>query len=174
MTPGELLTDALGRVAEDIAAVLDGLDQSTLERSPGNGANTIGWLIWHLTRVQDDHVAHVADSEQVWTSQGFVDRFGLDLDPADHGYSHTPEQVAKVRGFSAELLADYHRATYERSREYFATLGSDGFDRVVDTNWDPPVTLGVRLVSVVNDCAQHVGQATYLRGFFGDWAPPSG
>ena len=168
------MTDALGRVAEDVAAVLDGLERSTLEASPGNGANTIGWLIWHLTRVQDDHIAHVADSEQVWTAQGFAERFGLELDVADHGYRHTPAQAAAVVGFEADLLAEYHRATFARTSDYLASLGTEGFDRVVDTNWDPPVTLGVRLVSVVNDCAQHVGQATYLRGLFGDWAPPSG
>lgn len=174
MTPGEIFTDALDRVREDAASVLDGLDQQTMEASPGNGANPIGWLIWHLTRVQDDHIAGAAGSEQVWTAQGFAERFGLDLETGDHGYGHTPEQVGKVRGFTPELLAEYHQATYERSAEYLTDLTESDLDRVVDDSWDPPVTLGVRLVSVGNDCAQHIGQATYLRGMYGDYAPPSG
>ncbi|WP_141014930.1 mycothiol transferase [Nocardioides sambongensis] len=174
MTPADLLTDALGRVREDVDGVLDNLDDATLHASPGNGANTIGWLIWHLSRVQDDHIAGVAGTEQVYTAEGFAERFALDLDVADHGYGHTPEQAAAVSGFGADLLAEYHRATYARSAEYLAGVSADDLERVVDTNWDPPVTLGVRLVSVCNDCAQHVGQAAYLRGLFGSWAPPSG
>ena len=163
MTPAELLTDALDRVLEDVESVLDGLDDDRLAARPAPGANTIAWLVWHLTRVQDDHVADVAGSEQVWTAQGYDARFGLPLETGDIGYGHSSEQVALVRG-SADLLADYHRATYARTLEYLATVEPDDLDRVVDTRWDPPVTLGVRLVSVVNDCTQHVGQAAYLRG----------
>ncbi|TYL55324.1 DUF664 domain-containing protein [Nocardioides sp. BGMRC 2183] len=174
MTPAELLTDALGRVREDVDGVLDGLDEATLHASPGNGANTMGWLIWHLTRVQDDHIAGVAGTEQVYTAQGYADRFALDLDVTDHGYGHTPEQAAAVTGFGPGLVAAYHRATYARTTEYLAGLEAEELERVVDTNWDPPVTLGIRLVSVCNDSAQHVGQAAYVRGLLEDWAPQSG
>jgi hypothetical protein len=166
MTPADLLTDALGRVLEDVEAVLDGLDEDALTHRPTPDANPIAWLVWHLTRVQDDHVADVAGTEQVWTAQGYVDRFDLPLAPAEHGYGHSSEQVAQVRA-SAELLLDYYRATHEASLAYLATLGEAHLDRVVDERWDPPVTLGVRLVSVVNDCTQHVGQAAYVRGLLG-------
>ncbi|TIC88966.1 DUF664 domain-containing protein [Nocardioides sp. GY 10113] len=175
MTPAAaLLVDALGRVAEDVAGVLDGLDETHLSARVGTGANPIGWLVWHLTRVQDDHVAGVAGSEQVWSAEGYVGRFGLPLDAADLGYGHTSEQVAAVRGFSAELLREYHDATYRRSAAYLGTISDADLGRVVDERWDPPVTLGVRLVSVANDCAQHVGQAAYVRGLLTGWRPASG
>jgi uncharacterized damage-inducible protein DinB len=163
MTLTDLLTDALGRVLEDVESVLDGADDELLTERPGPDANTIAWLVWHLSRVQDDHVADVAGIEQVWTAQGYDARFGLPLDTGDIGYGHTSEQVGRVRA-PATLLRDYVRATHEQTVAYLAGVTSEDLDRVVDTRWDPPVTLGARLVSVVNDCTQHVGQAAYLRG----------
>ena len=65
-------------------------------------------------------------------------------------------------------LRAYHDAVYARTIEYVRTLQDADLDRVVDTSWDPPVTLGVRLVSVVNDDQQHVGQAAFVRGLLGD------
>lgn len=163
MTPAELLTDAFGRVLEDGLVVLDGLDADTLAHRPRPDANSIGWLVWHLTRVQDDHIAEVAGTEQVWTAQGFADRFGLDLPVGDTGYGHEPDDVAKVRA-GADLLGEYLTATHEQTVRYLAGVQESDLDRIVDDSWDPPVTLGVRLVSVVNDDTQHVGQAAYLRG----------
>lgn len=166
MSPADLLIDSLGRVLESVGAVLDGASDELLAQRPGPDANTIAWLVWHLTRVQDDHVADVAGSEQVWTADGYDARFGLPFETGDIGYGQTSAQVGLVRA-PADLLADYYRATHERSLAYLASLGADDLDRVVDERWDPPVTLGVRLVSVINDCTQHVGQAAYVRGLLG-------
>lgn len=163
MTPADLLTDAFSRVLEVVETVLDGADDALLVQRPGPDANSLAWLVWHLTRVQDDHVAHVAETGQVWTDDGYADRFALPFDARDIGYGHTSEQVGQVRA-SAGLLMDYHRATHARTLAFVATLAPEDLDRVVDTRWDPPVTLGVRLVSVLDDCAQHAGQAAYVKG----------
>jgi hypothetical protein len=163
MTPAELLADGFGRIVEGGRDVVDGLGEDQLTWRPGPDANPIAWLVWHLTRVQDDHVAEVAGLEQVWTAQGFHDRFALPLEPGDTGFGHTSEQVARVRA-PAELLAAYLSAVHEQTTSYLAAVTPDDLDRVVDRRWDPPVTLGVRLVSVVNDGDQHLGQAAYVRG----------
>jgi hypothetical protein len=163
MTPAELLTDAFERIVEGGRDVVDGLDDDQLAWRPGPDANPIAWLVWHLARIQDDHVADVANAEQVWTAQGFHDRSGLPFDPADTGYGHASEQVAQVR-VGAGLLSQYLAAVHEQTTAYLAGVTADDLDRVVDTRWDPPVTLGVRLVSVVNDGSQHLGQAAYVRG----------
>jgi uncharacterized damage-inducible protein DinB len=163
MTPADIYTDLLERVLENGLAVVDGLDEDALAHRPTPDANSIAWLVWHTARVQDAQVAHVADTEQVWFRDGWVERFALDLDPQDHGYGHTSEQVGKVRA-GAELLQGYLRATHEASVAFLRTVDPDHLDKVVDTHWDPPVTMGVRLDSIVDDCAQHVGQAAYLRG----------
>jgi len=162
MTPADLLTDAFSRVLGVVETVLDGADDALLIQRPGPDANSIAWLVWHLTRVQDDHVADVAGTDQVWTEE-YADRFALPLDPRDIGYGHSSAQVAQVRA-PAGLLMDYYRATHARTLGFVAGLAPDQLDRVVDTRWDPPVTLGVRLVSVVDDCAQHAGQAAYVKG----------
>jgi hypothetical protein len=166
MTPAELLVDSLNRVEEGVAGVLDGLDEETAARRPAPAANTIAWLVWHLSRVQDDHLAHAAGSAQVWTSDGYHQRFGLPLEIGDTGYGHTHQQVDSVVVAPA-LLAAYASAVHARSVGWISGLAPDDLDRVVDTRWDPPVTLGVRLVSVVNDCAQHLGQASYAKGLLG-------
>jgi hypothetical protein len=166
MTPAELLADAFGRIAQGARDVVDGLDEAQLAHRPGPDANPIGWLVWHLARVQDDHVADVAGLEQVWTAQGFHDRFDLPFDTSDIGYGHSSEQVGHVR-VDAERLSAYVAAVHEQTVAYVAGLAPDDLDRVVDERWDPPVTLGVRLVSVVNDDAQHLGQAAYVRGLLG-------
>lgn len=159
----DILADGFGRVRHSFVAVLDGIEPEELTYQPGSGANTIAWLLWHLTRVQDDHIAAVAGTEQIWTSGGWQERFGLPLDAEDTGYGHAPRQVTLVTA-SAELLDGYHAAVHAQTLRYVATLTEDDLGRVVDERWDPPVTLGVRLVSVIDDDLEHVGQAAYVRG----------
>jgi hypothetical protein len=165
MDVSELLTDLLGRVRDEVPEVLRGLDEDALAWRPEPSSNSIAWLVWHLTRIQDDHVADVAGEEQVWTAAGWYDRFGLPFPPEVHGFGQSPEEVGEVRA-SADLLLGYHADVAERSAAYVATLGPDDLDRVVDTRWDPPVTLGVRLVSVVGEVHAHTAQAAYVRGLW--------
>lgn len=166
MTPADVYTDFFERILANGVAAVHGLTDEQLAHRIQPDANSIAWLIWHTARVQDAQLAHLAGTEQVWLSQGWAERFDLDLDPADHGYGHTSEQVGKVRA-SAKLLAGYLRAAHEASVGYLHTLTDADLDDVIDRNWDPVVTRGVRLVSIVDDDAQHVGQAAYLRGLLG-------
>ncbi len=163
MTGPQVLAEAYGRIGQMVHDALEGLREEELGFRVDAGANPIVWLVWHLARVQDDHVAEVAGREQVWTSQGWADRFGLDLPVADHGYGHRPEQVALVHADPATLLG-YYDAVERATLEYLGGLSDADLDRVVDTRWDPPVTLGVRLVSVICDDVAHAGQAAYVRG----------
>jgi Protein of unknown function (DUF664) len=164
MTSAELLVDAFGRIRGVIHRVVAGLTPEQLAFRVDPEANSIAWLVWHLTRIQDDHVAGVAGTEQVWISQGWAERFGLPFDPRDTGYGHRAEEVAAVRVDSGELLVGYYDAVHEQTARYVERLGDADLARIVDRSWDPPVTLGVRLVSVVADDLQHAGQAAFVRG----------
>jgi hypothetical protein len=164
MRTADVLADSFGRIHYEVQQCLDGLAPGELAYRPDGAANSIAWLIWHLTRIQDDHVAHVAGTEQVWLADGWFDRFGLPFLPTATGYGHGSGEVAAVQVKSAELLTGYHDAVYQRTLRYLPGLTDQDLDRVVDTSWDPPVTLGVRLISVISDDLQHVGQAAYLRG----------
>ncbi|HEX3650428.1 MAG TPA: DUF664 domain-containing protein [Pseudonocardiaceae bacterium] len=163
MTSADVLIDGFGRVRESVHAVVDGLSVDDLAYRVDDTANSIAWLVWHLTRVQDDHVADVAGLEQVWTAKGWVDRFGLPFDRLATGYGDNSDEVAAVR-VDAELLTAYHDAVYQQTIDYVSGLTDDDLPRIVDDRWDPPVTLAVRLVSVIDDDAQHVGQAAFVRG----------
>ncbi|MER6732186.1 mycothiol transferase [Streptomyces puniciscabiei] len=160
----DILIDGYGRIQEEVHAALDGLGPDALHHRPAPGTNSIAWLVWHLTRVQDDHIADAFDLDQVWLSQGWEKRFGLDLPRHDTGYGHSPAKVAKVRVDSADLLTGYYDAVHEQTLGALRGLAAKDLERIVDERWDPPVSLGVRLVSVLSDDLQHIGQAAYLRG----------
>jgi len=163
MTIGDLLEDAFGRIRGVVRRTADGLTVEQLAFRPDEEANSIGWLLWHLTRIADDHISDLAGTEQAWTGGGWAARFGLPFPPGDTGYGHGPEQVAAVQ-VPAGLLISYHEAVYRNAVQYVDRLTVADLERVVDEAWDPPVTLGVRLVSVISDDLQHAGQAAYLRG----------
>lgn len=164
MNAVDILTDAFGRLPDLVhAAVRDlSLDQLTYRIDPG--ANTIAWLIWHLTRVEDDHLADVMGAAQLWTAEGWAARFGLPFDVTATGYGQSATEVGAVRVSDPALLTAYYDAVHARTIAYIAGLRESDLDRIVDTRWDPPVTLGVRLVSVAADDLEHVGQAALLRG----------
>jgi hypothetical protein len=164
MTSAELLVDAFGRIREVVHQVVDGLTPEQLAFRVDPKANSIAWLVWHLTRIQDDHLADAARSEQVWTSQGWVKRFELPFDPLDTGYGHRADEVAAVQMDSGELLVGYYDAVHQQTTRYVERLGDADLGRIVDRSWDPPVSLGVRLVSVIADDLQHAGQAAFVRG----------
>ncbi len=159
-----ILLDAFGRARELVPTVLEGLSVDDVTWRPDEGSNSIGWLIWHLARVQDDHVAGLLDTEQVWTADGWAKRFGLPYPDDAIGYGQTAEEVAAFGVDDPRVLHDYFSAVHASTVETLSDLPVEDLDRVVDASWDPPVTVAVRLVSVADDMAQHLGQAAYLRG----------
>ncbi|SDI96140.1 Protein of unknown function [Frankineae bacterium MT45] len=163
MTSAELLSDAFDRIHHIVNGLLDGLTPDELTYRVDDQANSIAWLVWHLTRVQDDHVADVARCEQRWFSGGWAQRFDLPFDQAATGYGQRAEEVPQVQ-VSAELLRGYLDEVHQQAVDFVKTLSDADLERVVDTSWDPPVTLGVRMVSVISDSLQHAGQAAYVRG----------
>jgi len=159
-----LLLDMYGRIPPLVEGAVHGLSRDELVWTPEPGANSIGWLCWHLARVQDHHISELLEDEQVWTGGDWAARLGRDPNPHDTGYGHGPHDVSAVRPESPEALLDYLAEVDSRTCRMVGGLRSDDLDRIVDRRWDPPVTMGVRLVSVADDCLQHVGQATYVRG----------
>ena len=167
MESKDLLIDLFGRVSEHVHQIADGLSPEDLLVTPTEEANPIGWLLWHLTRVQDHHVAEVLGEAQVWVEGDWAPRFGLAPDPDDTGYGHTAEQVHAVRPESAAAAVEYYDAVAARTARWLESVSAADLDRIVDERWDPPVTLGVRLVSVADDDIQHCGQAAYVKGLLG-------
>ena len=163
MMTTEIVLDSLGRVHELVPAVLKGLDRDDLRWRPEAGSNPIGWLIWHLTRAEDDHLADLGGRPQVWQT-GWRERFGLPYADDAVGFGMTAEEVGAFDVPDVSLLVDYSAAVAEQTRQVLSTFTEADYEKIVDTRWDPPVTGAVRLVSVMVETAQHIGQAAYLRG----------
>lgn len=164
MDTSDVLADAYGRIRSLVHRAVEGLDTDGLAYRPEAEANPIGWLAWHLTRIQDHHVSEIAGREQAWVADGWHERFGMPADPGDTGFGHTAQQVAALRPDGPDALLGYHDAVADRTLAYLRTIDADELERIVDRSYDPPVSVGVRLVSVVNDNLQHAGQARYVRG----------
>ncbi len=162
-----LLLELYGRIPPVARHAVDGVDLDRLTERPSSDSNTIAWLVWHLARVQDHHVAELLGTEQLWVGGDWGSRFGLDPDPTNTGYGHSAQEVATVRPERSEVLLEYLDAVAERTSTMLQDLVPADLDRIIDQSWDPPVTMGVRLVSIADDGLQHAGQAAYLRGLLG-------
>jgi uncharacterized damage-inducible protein DinB len=160
----DVLNDAFGRLPGLVRRAVRNLTPEQLTWAPADGANTIGWLVWHLARTQDGHVSELLGEEQVYLSGDWARKFGLKAEPSDTGYGHSATEVAAVRPESWQVLVDYYTAVHQRTVAFVEGLTEDDFDQIIDDRWDPPVTVGVRLVSVLGDDTQHAGQAAYVRG----------
>lgn len=167
-TPTDLvravLLDGFQRIEEGVGAVVDGLGADDLRWRPDPGANPIGWLLWHLCRQQDAQLAEVAGEPQAWTAGGWVQRFDLPYDADEMGYGQDPEEVTRFRVEDPSLLTGYAGAVHDLARRLVEGLEPEDYGRVLDAGWDPPVTVGVRVYSVLEDAAKHLGQAEYVAG----------
>jgi hypothetical protein len=163
MLSNEVLGEAFSRVRAVVHSAVDDVSVGVLTYRADAEANTIAWLVWHLSRVQDDHVAELVGEEQVWITGGWAERFDLPFDPRATGYGQSADEIAGVRT-DAELLGLYYDAVHAQTMAYLGTLRDEDFDRIVDPSWNPPVTLAVRLVSILADDLQHAGQASYALG----------
>jgi hypothetical protein len=163
-TTNEILLDAFGRVDEGVRTLLSSVPPNVLNVRPDGRGNPIGWLVWHLLRVQDDHLAEIAERQQVWTANGWYGRFGLPCPPEAHGYGFSSAEVDQTRFDGTDLLAGYQAEVHAMTVELLGGITAERLDDVIDTRWDPPVTVAVRVVSVAEDCLQHLGQANYVAG----------
>ncbi|UUL75196.1 DinB family protein [Pseudarthrobacter sp. Fe7] len=173
MQSKELLREAFDRLPGLVRDALDRLEEAQLQHRPGGNGNSIAWLIWHTGRVEDAQIASAAGLEQVWMAGGFAKRFALPLPERDTGYGHSSGQVDAVRA-PRSLLQEYYEAVHQQTSRVLGEIGDRDLDRVVDRHWDPPVTLGVRLVSILGDCYQHIGQAAYAKGLHAGMADTAG
>lgn len=159
-----LLLDGFGRVLEGVPAVVDGLSNDELLWRPDRDANSVAWLLWHLARQADLQIAGLAQTDPVWKEGGWLERFALPYDPESIGYGMSSAQVGEFTITDPGLFAGYQSAVHDRTLSLIDALTGDDYDTVIDDRWDPPVTIAVRIVSVLDDAIKHLGQAEYVKG----------
>lgn len=160
----DLLRDLTSRPRDAAERLRPDLNPVTLNARPGGHDNSVAWLLWHSGREIDAQLAGLSGEEQLWTAQGYAERFDLGSEGDGIGYGHTPEQARRILVGDADLLLGYLDATLEAVLAYLDRLTADDLADVIDEEWDPPVTRGARLISIVDDAIQHLAQAAYALG----------
>ncbi len=160
----DLLIDGFNRVPEYVDRIMLGLSREDLKWQPKPDANSIGWLAWHLTRQHDAQVAELMEEDQLWIHEKLYEQFHRPADPSDTGFGDTPEQVAAFDPPDIAAFAAYLQATTNRTRQYILLLTPEDLDRELGGPWKPVPTVGVRLISIMEDAMIHAGQAAYIRG----------
>ena len=166
MTWQEMIMDIFDRIAAQLAQVLEDLTPKQLNQQPGRGANTIGWLIWHLTRSHDRNMSELMGLEQLWISEGWYSRFNRKPDPAETGYRHTTKEMAAFKAPDSLTIMEYHRAVLERIKDYIANYLEESIleQEMYSPTFDSVSPTYRVITGIINDALQHVGQAAYVRG----------
>lgn len=160
----EILADLAARPLHTLHFIRGRVTPEVLNLHPAGHDNSVAWLLWHSGREIDVQLAHLTGVEEVWLGGGFRERLRLGEAGDRVGYGHSPDQARAIVVDDASALLGYLEATLEALGAYIATLTPESLDDVVDRQWDPPVTRGVRLVSIVDDAVQHIAQAAWILG----------
>ena len=163
MELAEFITGIFIRISQVLETALDGLTEDEINQQPNPECNSIGWMVWHLTRVQDRFIAMLSNNEQVWITEKWYGKFGREADAKDIGYGHRPEDLANFKVPDTKTLLDYHHTVLEKTKRYTNELSPEELDRVIDDSRAPTVAL--RLTAFISDNLQHAGQGAYLRGW---------
>ncbi|MDO4887658.1 MAG: DUF664 domain-containing protein [Actinomycetaceae bacterium] len=170
MTFADILIDSLNRSRERLDRALAGVsvEQANTQPAPQTAPRTdsLTWLAWHTAREIDLQVSVLAGTTPLWFAR-YSARFALDLPDDTQDWRHSPSEAAKVTVDDLALLREYLDDAYALAVGFLRGLDESRLGEIVDDSWDPPVTLGARLVSIVDDAAQHSGQAIYTRRLLG-------
>ena len=146
-----------------VKAACDGLTDEQFFSQPTTDSNHIAWLVWHMSRARDVITSNIVGEDQVWVSNGWADKFCMDI--GDVGIGDSPEKVTafKVdRSLVMGYLDDAHEATARR----LSTISAERFDQLVIYALGDERPVWRALVGMAGDSAQHTGQISYLRGTF--------
>lgn len=160
----DILRDLTSRPRTAAAALGDQLNPVSLNARPGGHDNSVAWLLWHTGREIDVQLAGLTGDEQVWTARGFDARFALGELGDSVGYGHSSAEARRIVVEDGTALLEYVDAALTAIDGYLEMVTAADLDETVDEQWDPPVTRGARLVSIVDDAVQHIAQAAYVLG----------
>jgi len=161
-----LISDQFDRIERELALIFEGLTAEDLDRQPTPDCNSIGWLVWHLTRSLDRNMSELMDKEQLWISDKWHARFNRSSDPGDTGYKHTSEQVRSFVSPGSYISMGYLRAILNRIQGYIENnLNESDLDRTtLSPTLQNTASVMSRLSGEVRHAFMHIGQADYVRG----------
>ncbi len=148
---------------EELKNAVDGLSEPETYSQPTPHSNHIGWLVWHMARVEDYWINGVLrDAGQVWNRDGWDEKFGMD--PEDRGAGQTIEEVMAMPHIKlAELLA-YFDAVRAETGPVIETLDEETLARKIEHPRFGVITASWLVGHMVVEEAQHTGQVALIRG----------
>ena len=167
MSATETALSALERNWGMVDRALEDVDDAVLGTQPNSQSNSMGWLLWHMTRIVDRFVhTWCQDDPQLWVKGGWSDKFGLEDDVNNKGQGWTEEQVAAWQLPTKNLLVGYYDAVKTAAREYIQSLSASDLERQLTLPPRPTASVGSFLGVMVYDNCVHGGQIAYLRGYY--------
>jgi hypothetical protein len=162
----QFVMDEFLRIEVELGQVLTGLTVDDLNYQPAPDCNSIGWLIWHLTRSHDRNMSEIIGKEQLWIADKWYVKFNRSPDPGETGVGHTTEQAAAFRSPDAAVVLEYHHAILKRIEQY---VNSELTEKELERESYSPTlktekTVSTRIAAVVQQGFLHIGQAGYVRG----------
>ena len=165
MTLNEFIVDALDKENGFLLDALEGLGPDELAWQPAANANSIGWILWHMVRVEDMWIQFFAQFQtELWETEGWHEKFGLPT--RDNGFGHTAEQVNNFPGVDLAEFLRYRASVRQATLDYLDTLTPKDMEHVPRER-RPEMSLGAMFRQIIGEMYQHVGHIAYLRGLQG-------
>ena len=162
MTLNEFIEDAFEKEMGFLIEAVNDLTPEELSWRAGPEANPVGWILWHMLRVEDMWFQFfIQRKPEIWERDGWNDTFSLPT--RDNGFGHTQEQVSTFPSLDRDELMRYGVAVRAETLEYLKGLGPDDFN-VVPREQRPEMSVGAIFRQVVGELYQHQGHISYLKG----------
>ena len=162
MTLNEFIEDAFNTEREYLIDALGDLTSDELMWRAGPEANPIGWILWHMTRIEDMWFQFFIQRQtEIWERDGWNEKFGLPT--RDNGFQHTLEQVADFPAYDLSEMMRYGEAVRSDTLAYLKTVSSEQMDDV-PREARPEMSVGRIFRQVIGEIYQHQGHIAYLKG----------
>ncbi|PKB81373.1 MAG: hypothetical protein BZY88_06720 [SAR202 cluster bacterium Io17-Chloro-G9] len=162
MTLNEFIVDAFEKEQGFLLDAVQDLTPEELRWRAGPEANPIGWILWHMLRVEDMWFQFFIQRQtEIWDRDGWNEKFGLPT--RDNGFGHTQEQVADFPALDLQELLRYGQAVRQGTLDYLKTLGPDDYSQV-PREQRPEMSVGAVFRQVIGEVYQHQGHIAYLKG----------
>ena len=171
MNLNEFIEDALNKEHKSLMEAVTDLTPQELAWRAGPEANPIGWILWHMIRVEDMWIQFfVQHQPEIWERDGWHQKFGLPT--RNNGFGHTPDQVSDFPNLDLSELLSYGQAVRTQTLQYLGGLSPEDYN-IVPRERRPEMSVGAVFRQIVGEFYQHQGHISYLKGLIRSGAAES-
>lgn len=162
MEAREVMLRSLEQSQEYLTRALDGLTQKEAAWSLGEECNSIIFILWHTSRVEDFFVNRVIQRQlELYETEGWLEKLGT---PAKgSGWEYTGEQLQAWPVPKLEIVRGYADSVREKTLAFVRSVTAEQLSEVPRPERSPD-SIGATLTRIITEIALHTGQIAYLRG----------